>query len=57
MVPPGKLIPATFIRAIVKVAIPAAKGQYWNETRLIPIFGKGYGVKTLRASIAVSMES
>jgi hypothetical protein len=57
MFPPGKLIPITSMSAIVKVAVPAAKGQYWNETRLIPIFGKGYGVKTLRASMAVSMES
>jgi hypothetical protein len=56
IVPPGKLIPATFIKAIVNVAVPADNGIYWNETRLIPIFGKGYGVKTLRAIMAVSIE-
>jgi len=38
IVPPGKLPPATSIRAIVNVAVPAANGVYWNETRLIPIF-------------------
>jgi len=39
IVPPGKLPPATSMRAIVKVAVPADKGQYWIENRLIPIFG------------------
>jgi hypothetical protein len=39
IVPPGILTPATFMRAIVKVAVPAARGQYWIEIRLIPIFG------------------
>jgi len=39
IVPPGKLPPATLIRAIVNVAVPAAKGIYWIEMRLIPIFG------------------
>ena len=37
--PPGVLPPATFMRAIVKVAVPAASGQYCIEMRLIPIFG------------------
>jgi hypothetical protein len=37
-VPPGKLPPDTSISAIVKVAVPAAKGQYWIDMRLIPIF-------------------
>jgi hypothetical protein len=44
------------MRAIVNVAVPAANGQYWNEIRLIPIFGKGYGVRTLRACTDVSSE-
>ena len=43
--------------AIVNVAVPAAKGQYWIDTRLIPIFVYGgTGVKTFRACIDVSME-
>jgi predicted transcriptional regulator len=53
---PGKLIPATSMRAIVNVAVPAARGQYWIDMRLIPIFGKGYGVKTFRACTDVSSE-
>jgi hypothetical protein len=44
------------MRAIVKVAVPAVKGQYWNEIRLIPIFGYGYGVKTFSACTDVSSE-
>jgi hypothetical protein len=35
---PGKLIPATGMRAIVNVAVPAARGQYCIDMRLIPIF-------------------
>jgi hypothetical protein len=38
IVPPGKLPPVTSMRAIVKVAVPAANGQYWIEMRLIPMF-------------------
>jgi hypothetical protein len=56
IVVPGKLMPATFISAMVKVAVPAVRGQYWNEIRLIPIFGKGYGVRILRACTDVSSE-
>jgi hypothetical protein len=48
-VPPGKLPPATSMRAIVNVAVPATRGQYWIEIRLIPMFAYGYGVKTFRA--------
>ena len=44
------------MRAIVNVAVPAAKGQYWIDMRLIPIFGKGYGVRTFKAWTDVSSE-
>jgi hypothetical protein len=53
---PGKLIPATGMSAMVKVAVPALSGQYWNEIRLMPIFGYGYGVKTFSACTDVSSE-
>jgi hypothetical protein len=56
IVPPGKLIPATGMSAMVKVAVPAVRGQYCNEIRLIPIFGYGYGVRTFRACTDVSSE-
>jgi hypothetical protein len=56
-VPPGKLPPATSMRAIVNVAVPAARGQYWIEMRLIPIFTYGgTGGRTFRACMDVSIE-
>jgi hypothetical protein len=41
---------------MVKVAVPALNGQYWKEIRLMPIFGKGYGVRTFKACTDVSSE-
>ena len=39
IVPPGVLIPATFIKATEKVTEPAERGQNWTANRLIAIFG------------------
>jgi hypothetical protein len=45
------------MRPSVKVAVPAAKGQYCIDMRLIAIFTYGgTGVRTFRACMDVSME-